>query len=651
MARARGTDGSLLSSLPWTLGALSLSFLPHLPYLPIWITAAFFGCASWRYIIERQRRPLPSSWFRAALALGCFLGVLATYSSISGVGPGSALLAVMASLKLLETRKRRDQFVLLFIAIFMVMSSLLREQFLWSLPYMLVALTVIMTAWLRMSAGNSEAPKQSFATGGRLLLYAAPLAIAMWVFFPRIPTPFWAVPIDTSQAASGLSDTMSPGDITSLSMSGEVAFRVTFDGAVPPPRDRYWRGLVLTRFNGRTWTGREPSISAAAIRQISFAGEPISYEVTLEPTRQQWVFALDMPASWSLPQTFMGPQQQLARSLPIDQRVIYNAVSYSDYAVETELQAPFINWYSSLPENTNPRTLELARKMRAAARDEAGYIDGVLAMFNEQEFFYTLEPPPLGSNPVDRFLFETRRGFCEHYASAFAVLMRSAGIPTRIVLGYHGGEINPLGGHLIVRQSDAHAWTEVWLDGIGWRRVDPTAAVAPDRIDYGASDAAFAGLGAAWGRAAPSELLHKLSLTVDALSAKWNEWVLGYGPDTQNRFMEWLGMQNPDWQKMLLTLVAVIAGLIMTISGLLMLRYRAPQKDEAARLYARFVKKTGLEPGIGETPQRFAARAARAGTLPPPTIEAITNAYLDARYGTTSGAAIARLKTTVAAIA
>jgi hypothetical protein len=289
--------------------------------------------------------------------------------------------------------------------------------------------------------------------------------------------------------------------------------------------------------------------------------------------------------------------------------------------------------------------------MRAAARDDVAYIDAVLAMFNQQEFFYTLEPPPLGSNPVDRFMFDTRRGFCEHYASAFSVLMRGAGIPTRIVLGYHGGEINPLGGHLIVRQSDAHAWTEVWLEGVGWRRVDPTGAVAPDRIDYGASNAAFEGLGAAWGLAAPSALLHKLSLTVDALSARWNEWVLGYGPDTQNRFMEWLGMQNPDWQKMLLTLLAIVAVIIMTISAMLMLRYRAPQKDEATRLYTRFVKKTGLQPDVGETPLRFAVRAEQARTLPPATIEAVTNAYLDARYGPASGAAFVRLKTAVSAIA
>ena len=647
MARARGTDGSLLSSLPWTLAALSLSFVPHLPYLPVWITAAFFGCSAWRYIIEKQRRLLPSSWLRAALALSCFLGVLATYSSISGVGPGSALLAIMASLKLLETRTRRDQFVLLFIAIFLVMSSLLREQYLWSLPYMVVAMTVIMTAWLRMSAGTTETPRQSFVNGGRLLLYAAPLAIAMWIFFPRIATPFWAVPIDTSRAASGLSDSMSPGDITSLSMSNEVAFRVSFEGDIPPPRDRYWRGLVLTRFNGRTWTGREPSISSTAIRQIEVAGNPIRYQVTLEPTRQQWVFALDMPLNWSLAQTFMGPQQQLARSIPIDQRVGYSAVSYSNYRVEAALSEPFKSWYTRLPDNSNPRTAALARTLRATSGSDVVYIDAVLQMFNDDEFFYTLEPPPLGSNPVDRFLFETRRGFCEHYASAFSVLMRSAGIPTRIVLGYHGGEVNPMGGHLIVRQSDAHAWTEVWLEGDGWRRIDPTAAVAPDRIDYGASDAAFEGLGAAWGLAAPSALLHRLSLTVDALNAKWNDWILGYGPDTQSQFLKWLGMKDPDWRKMMLTLVAIVVVLIMLISLLLMLRYRPPRKDHAARLYRKFVKKTGLEPTVGETPLSFAERAQAASPLPEAAVVAVTSAYLDARYGVADAHALDRLKLAV----
>lgn len=648
MVRARGTDGSLLSSLPWTLAALGISLAPHVPYLPFWITGAFFICGAWRYLIERRRRPLPSPWFRAGLALVCFLGVLATYSSISGVGPGSALLAIMASLKLLETRRRRDQFVLLFISIFLVMSSLLREQYLWSLPYMVVAMALIMTAWLRMSAADYETAMQSFRSSNRLLLYAAPLAIAMWIFFPRLSTPFWAVPIDTSAGTSGLSDTMSPGDISSLTLSDAVAFRVSFDGEVPEAPDRYWRGLVLTRFNGRSWSTGEPMFGQRDPSEITFVGEPVTYRVTLEPTRQQWVFALDMPYAWDLPRTHRVQQQLLARVEPIDQRVAYNAISYTDYRIEPEaLRNPFRRWYSSLPDDSNPRTAALAREMRAAAGGDAEFIDAVLQKFNREEYYYTLEPPPLGSNPVDRFVFDTQRGFCEHYASAFAVMMRAAGIPSRIVLGYQGGELNPIGGHMIVRQSDAHAWTEVWLDGVGWRRVDPTAAVAPERIDDGMSGAMFGGIGAAWGLSTPSELLHSLKLAWDAMDAKWNELILGYGPENQNRFMEWLGMNDPGWRKMLLTLVASVVGLIVLISMMLMLRYKPPRKDPAAILYRKFVKKAGVAPCVGETPLEYASRSRQESPLPAETIDSITDSYLEARYGPDTMEATRRLQSAV----
>ena len=648
--RPRGTDGSLLTSLPWTLAALFVSFAPHVPYIPVWISIAFVGCAVWRYSIERRRSVLPPAWIRAALALACFVSVHFTYGSISGVGPGSALLAVMAALKLLETRQRRDQFVLLFLSIFLVMSSLLREQFLWSLPYLICSMVVIMTAWLHMSASRTQTARQSFATGGRLLLYAVPVAIAMWVFFPRISTPFWAVPIDTSRATTGLSDTMSPGDISDLSLSNEVAFRVSFDGAIPAPRDRYWRGLIMTRFNGRTWKGRGTTISATARDQIELIGQAYNYEITLEPTRQRWVLALDMPVAWSLQDTFMGPEQTLARSSPIDQRVAYNATSYSEYRVQTQLSNTHRIWNTNLPIGSNPRTAELARTMRSEAGSDRNFVDAVLQKLNEEEFYYTLEPPPLGSDPVDRFLFETRRGFCEHYASAFAVLMRSVGIPTRIVLGYHGGELNPIGGHLIVRQSDAHAWTEVWIEELGWYRIDPTAAVAPERIEMSASDAAFDGIGASWGFSAPSRLLHRITLTFDALDAKWNEWILGYGPENQSSLMQWLGMKEPSWRKMMLTLVGVVIVIIMVISVLLMLRYRPPAKDEVAVMYQRFVRKSGLEPRTGETARIFALRVQESGQVPAPEVEIITDAYLDARYGDGGDAAFDRLKIAVGAM-
>jgi len=651
MAKARGTDGSLLASLPWTLVALALSLLPHVPYLPFWITGALIACALWRYSIEVRRKPIPPTLLRAALALFCFLGVLGTYRTISGVGPGSALLAIMAALKLLETRHRRDQFVLLFIAIFLVMSSLLREQYLWSLRYLLAGVVLIMTAWLRMAADESEKLRHSFSTGGRLVMYAAPLALAMWILFPRIATPFWSIPIDTSMGVSGLSDTMSPGDISSLSQSDAVAFRVRFEDAVPPPRDRYWRGLVLHRFDGRAWSGdREPSFASGAKARVEVSGTAVKYQVTLEPTGQHWVFALDIPYLWTLQSTFMGPQQQLARIHPIDQRVAYEAVSYTDYRIDANMSPSRHNWYVNLPAGRNPRTADLARDMRAAATSEEAFVRAVLSKFNNEEFYYTLQPPPLGSNPVDRFMFDTRKGFCEHYASAFAVMMRAAGIPARVVLGYQGGELNRAYNYLIVRQADAHAWTEVWLDGAGWRRVDPTAAVAPERVEAGRTGAMFDGSGAAWGLTAPSEFLHQLVLTWDAMNARWNEWVLGYGPENQNRFMEWLGMNNPDWRKMMFTLIGVVIGLTLLISMLLMLRYRPPPRDKAARLYERFVKRSGLTPATGETPRLFALRARRDSSLPAASVRAITETYLDVRYGPPDPAMMKKLETEVASL-
>ncbi len=647
MSKRSGTDGSLLNSLPWTLAALAFSVLPHLQFLPIWVTAIFLACSAWRLQVERKRWRLPPAWIRILLALGCFIGVLASYESVSGVGPGSALLAVMAALKLLETKQRRDQFVLLFISIFLIMSSLLREQYLWSLPYLLVGVLFTMTAWLRMSDTRKVSLGQSIRTGGRLMAYSIPLMIAMWVFFPRIATPFWSVPIDTSSATSGLSDRMSPGDISSLSLSDAVAFRVKFSSEVPPPHKRYWRGLVLHRFNGRTWTGNEPSLDSNARKDITFQGEPVEYQVTMEPTRQHWIFALDIPSDWDLGQTYMAQQQQLARMQPVDQRVTYNAVSYPDFLLDSELSRFSSDYYTRLPDNSNPRAVALAREMREAAGSSEVFINRVLRKFNQEEFFYTLQPPPLGSNPVDRFLFESRQGFCEHYASAFAVMMRAAGIPSRVVLGYQGGEINPMGEYMIVRQADAHAWNEVWLPRRGWYRIDPTAAVAPERIEAGRSGAMFDGIGASWGLNAPSELLYQITMTWDALNTKWNEWILAYGPDNQSQFMEWLGMDDPNWRKMMLTLIVIVIALIAIISLLLIMRYRPPPKDDAALLYRKFTRAAGVEPEMGETPYSYFARLTNERTELTEKAGDVTSLYLDARYGPTELASMKNLENAV----
>jgi transglutaminase-like putative cysteine protease len=649
MSKRTGTDGSLLASLPWTLGALAFSVVPHVQFLPTWVTGIFLGCSAWRLQVERKRWRLPPAWIRIVLAMLCFIGVLASYESVSGVGPGSALLAVMAALKLLETKQRRDQFVLLFISIFLIMSSLLREQYLWSLPYLLVGVLFTMTAWLRMSDMRRIPLRQSVMTGGRLIAYAIPLMLAMWVFFPRIATPFWAVPIDTSSASSGLSDTMSPGDVSSLSLSDAVAFRVDFEGEVPPQHELYWRGLVLYNFNGRTWTGREPNVDSTARRSIEVNGDPVSYTITLEPTRQQWLFALDVPYEWQWRQNIrMGRHHDLSRVQPIDQRFNYRLTSYLDYRLARDLNTNEHGWYTRLPDGANPRTVALAQQMREDAGSAETFINRVLRMFNTDDFYYTLEPPPLGSSPVDRFLFDTKRGFCEHYASAFAVMMRAAGIPSRIVLGYQGGEVNPMGEYMIVRQADAHAWTEVWLPRRGWYRIDPTAAVAPERIEEGRYGAMMDGVAASWGLNAPTQWIYQLQMTWDALNTKWNEWVLAYGPDQQGNFMQWLGMDEPDWQKMVLTLIVILIVLISIISALIMLRYRPPPKDEAAIAYRRFTKAAGVSPDTGETPLMLASRISRENEALAKDASDITALYLDVRYGPPELVGIARLQSAVA---
>ena len=375
---------------------------------------------------------------------------------------------------------------------------------------------------------------------------------------------------------------------------------------------------MLNDFNGRTWSASTPNIDGHALERIVVSGEPVAYTVTLEATRQQWLFALDIPYAWSLPGTSMGNQQQLSRVHPIDQRVAYDAVSYTRYRSDVELGSRMRSWYLDWAEGSNPRTAALARQMYAAAGSKAAFVEAVLQKFHEQEYFYTLRPPALGRDPVDQFLFSTRQGFCEHYASAFALMMRVAGIPTRIVLGYQGGELNPVGNYLIVRQADAHAWTEVWLEGQGWRRVDPTAAVAPERIDAGMSASMFGAAGAAWGLSAPSQFLHQLGLSWDAINAKWNDWVLGYGPENQDKLMQWLGMDDPDWQKMMLTLIGLSIALIIGISLLLTLRYRAPPQDRAAILYRSFVQKTGLaRPSARRRWPLRPGRARRRASMPP----------------------------------
>jgi len=540
--------------LVWASIALTTCLLPHLPRLPAWISLLTIVCIGWRLTAALNGWRPPGRGLRIVLAAGGFAGVIASYGTVNGVEAGSALLVVMMDMKLLETWRRRDYQVLMFIGYFLILSQLLNGPEIWTVPWM--ALAVWVTTVSLLQSVRVAAPLPAGAAGGlvaRMLLFALPIMALLFLLFPRVPGPFWSMPTRSGGASTGLTDEMSPGAISALSRSNEVAFRVSFEGPIPPPAQRYWRGPVLHHFDGATW--REPRGAPAWGDGLFPAGTPVLYRVTLEPHDRPWLLALDYPEFWTEFGAYRSGDYQLLSRRPVDQLKAYDVRSYPDAQVDLDLPAPLREIDLRLPADRNPQARRLARALRAEFANDRGLLYAVLSRFREEDFVYTLRPPPLaGADPVDEFLFETRRGFCEHYASAFTVLMRAAGIPARVVTGYQGGEVNPLSRRMTVRQSDAHAWSEVWLEGEGWIRVDPTAAVAPERIELSLADALPDGerLPGQFLRTLPG--LAQLRQGWDAVDAAWNEWVLGYGPERQLALLRSLGISDPDWRGLALVL-------------------------------------------------------------------------------------------------
>ncbi len=610
--------------------------LPHLARMPIWITALTAACVGWRLAAAmRGWRPL---WrvLRMLLALSVFVAVYATYGTINGIEAGSALLIVMMDMKLLESYRKRDFQVLMFIAYFLVLAQLLFEPAIWTLAYMVISVWVSTVALLQ--AVRMSGPLPAMSAGklvARMMLFALPLMAILFLLFPRVPGPFWAMPTRSGSASTGLDDEMSPGSINALSLSDEVAFRVSFSDAVPPPSQRYWRGPVLHDFDGATWreAGRMP-ISRAGIEP---RGPAVRYRITMEPHDRPWLLALDYPQTWADVRAFLTFDYKLVARRPIDQLTAYEVLSYPEAITDPEISDWVRAWSLQLPEDRNPRSRELGRRLRAQYPSDRQVVDAVLQKFTSEEYVYTLRPRALiGNNPVDEFMFESRRGFCEHYASAFTVVMRAAGIPARVVTGYQGGELNPINNRLTVRQSDAHAWSEVWLTGEGWLRIDPTAAVAPNRIEFGLADSVPAA------DAAPGLILRRLPLlqslrqSWDAIDSAWNEWVLGYGPDRQMALLRSLGVGDPDWRSLAAVMTAALAIVLTGLAAWLAWHYRPPGPDELQRLYSRFqgrLGRRGLRRQPWEGPLDFSARAADACPAHAGAIRRITTSYVRLRYG------------------
>lgn len=627
----RSSEG--LRRLGWTVAGLAAATAPHVAQLQGWIVAVALAVTGWRLAVEWRGLRLPGRGVRVAVTAAAAAGVLASYRGFTGLDAGTALLTLMAALKLLETREPRDHVVLVFIGWFLCLATLLYRQ------DMLAAAMVAPAVWLLAAAllnvgrrGDGGPAERPFRTTGAMLAKALPLALVLFLFFPRVAGHFWGAP-SNERAATGISEELSPGDLSELSLDDSVAFRVRFEGDPPPPRQRYWRGPVLTEFDGYTWT--RARAQAYFRPPVEFLGDPVVYTVTLEPTQQRILFALDLVERWPEDMAAQSWDYQLWTRQPIAAVIQYGARSYPAYRAGLELSTALRNRHLQLPADRNPRSVDLARRMRAAAPDDAAFVENVLKMFREQEFYYTLTPPRLDRNSVDDFLFNTRRGFCGHFASAFTALMRAAGVPARVVAGYQGGDWNPIGGYLIVRQSHAHAWSEVWLEGRGWLRVDPTAAVAPERVERGL-DAALPESEPVPGRLLrESEALWRLGMLWDNVNARWNEWVVKFDSSRQERILENLGFDAPDWRQLAWVLGGGLAAALLLLSLWLAWEYRPPRPDAAALSYRRFtarLARRGVERAAHEAPRDFLRRVARLRPDLAESAEAITEAYLRARY-------------------
>lgn len=619
----------------WAAAAMVFGGAPHLFMVTPWVPLLVLAIALWRILAAARGWRLPSLWIRVPVTVLAFLGVALTYRGVAGVDAGSALLLVMAGMKLLETRTERDRIVVVLIGYFLLFAVLLREQAIWSFAWLVVG-TIGITAALAQTVRHERLlPVPAAAVlAARLLLQALPLAALLFVLFPRIPGPFWAMPETRSAGISGLDDQIEPGDIAELSLSDAVAFRVRFEGAVPPAEALYWRGPVLERFDGRRWLALPDATRESAPDRTRVPGPIYGYQLVLEPQGQRWLLALETPLAWSVPHAALGRSLQLQSAEPFAERLSYRARSASGGVTRVEPPPEVLAYNLRLPAGRNPRTLELAAKLRSDSTAARTYLARVLQFLGSGTFSYSLTPPPLGVHSVDDLLFGSRQGFCEHYASAFAVLARAGGIPARVVVGYQGGERNPFGDYWIVRQANAHAWVEAWFDG-AWRRIDPTSVVAPGRIASGIEATLAATPVAAERLWRANAFINRMVLSWDAVNAVWDRWVLAFGPEMQADLLLALGFEVPRVTQ--LTGLA-IAGTIacMLVMGLLLRQAPRRRRDVVALAYASLCGKLA---GIvrarlpAETASHYAAAIASARPDLAGEVDALTALYLELRYG------------------
>ena len=613
----------------WLLAAATLTLVAHLPTLPVWVITLCAVLLIWRGWLLWHGKAAPSRWILPPLVLAVAIGIRLDLGQFFGKTPGLIFLTTLLCLKLLEIRSMRDIRVVVLLCFFLQFGLFFNDQSLPAAALVLVALLVTLGSQVALTdpSGNT---RERLRVGAMLLMQGLPFMVALFVLFPRGIPPLWGIPVDTT-AISGLSDSMSPGTISELILSDELAFTVEFDGSPPPPVDRYWRGPVLNRFDGRTWhmAARPPKERPP----YPPSGRRFDYRIMLEPHQQRWLPALDYPVGPVEGVRFSLDFQALTRQ-PVNKRAQFAFRSFPDAAVGLNELPSMLDLALQLPQRGNPRARALALKLKAEMPQQT--VGRILDWFQEEQFSYTLQPPALPSfneNSIDFFLFETRMGFCEHFAGAFVFLARMADVPARVVTGYQGGRINPLNGTISVRQSDAHAWAEVWYAQRGWVRVDPIAHVAPTRIDHGLEGALERGL--------PFMLrpeyswLRQMRDGWEAVSTQWNRRILAYDGKRQRDLMEAFGLNDFSPSTAFGATSIAIALLMAALYGWAQLRRKEDGLDPLDRAWVRFSARLaplGLARKPEEGPLDYARRLAAALPANADKLISICTRYACLRY-------------------
>lgn len=624
------------------MAALVLSVLPHTMRVPIWVSLSHFILVGVRLLpVYSPLLSLPTTggivrvvkWLLTGAAL---IGIYFSYGTLVGRDAGTALLIMLAALKLFECENERDFYIICYMGYLLVITHCFYSQTVATSVYIcfvVVAMTVVLISF--NDKQQSLAVSLRFRLAGGLLLQAFPIMLVMFLLFPRINGPLWGLPKDVHVGVTGVDDEMSIGSISKLTQSSQVAFRVKFEDDIPDLNLLYWRGPVLSHTDGRKWTAGRSARGGAG--RIDYLGDRIDYEVTLEATNKHWLFAIEMPARPPAGSYFTRDRQLRSRKR-VQRQTIYQIRSYTDFKNDAARSAD-LRRALALPEGKHKRTVALANSWAAPGQTPEQIIRRGLNYFLDRDFVYTLQPVLLTGDPVDDFLFSTKQGFCEHYAAGFTVLMRAAGLPARVVTGYQGGEVNPVGNYLIVRQYHAHAWSEVWLDDRGWVRIDPTSVVSPARIndglEYAVPESVLSMPLGLENNVVAAGIWRRLQNSWDAIDYQWTQWVSRYGPDRQEALLARLGFEAVNWKTLGLGMVISVS-LVLLAGALWIFKGRPTPVDPADRLYLKFCRrlaKTGVTKNSSESPNAYARRALPLSRGLEADILAVTGTYMDIRYG------------------